>query len=110
VRENPKFPPLIGYARVSKADGLQVLDLQCDALIAAGVAERHIYNDITSGKIDNRPGLASCLRSRAWTRRWAQAEEDACETQARNYATNALSPRCAGQIVATRGRKILASK
>ena len=28
---------LIGYARVSKADGSQSLDLQCDALIAAGV-------------------------------------------------------------------------
>ena len=28
---------LIGYMRVSKADGSQVLDLQRDALIAAGV-------------------------------------------------------------------------
>ena len=28
---------LIGYARVSKADGSQALDLQRDALIAAGV-------------------------------------------------------------------------
>ena len=28
---------LIGYMRVSKADGSQVLDLQHDALIAAGV-------------------------------------------------------------------------
>jgi DNA invertase Pin-like site-specific DNA recombinase len=28
---------LIGYARVSKADGSQSLDLQRDALIAAGV-------------------------------------------------------------------------
>ena len=34
--------PLIGYTRVSKADGSQVLDLQRDALIAAGVAERHM--------------------------------------------------------------------
>ena len=28
---------LLGYARVSKADGSQVLDLQRDALLAAGV-------------------------------------------------------------------------
>jgi DNA invertase Pin-like site-specific DNA recombinase len=28
---------LLGYMRVSKADGSQVLDLQRDALIAAGV-------------------------------------------------------------------------
>ena len=34
---------LIGYARVSKADGSQSLDLQRDALIAAGVAEDQIY-------------------------------------------------------------------
>ena len=30
---------LIGYARVSKADGSQLLDLQRDALIGVGVAE-----------------------------------------------------------------------
>lgn len=28
---------LIGYMRVSKADGSQVVDLQSDALVAAGV-------------------------------------------------------------------------
>ena len=28
---------LLGYARVSKADGSQVLDLQRDALLVAGV-------------------------------------------------------------------------
>ncbi len=28
---------LIGYMRVSKADGSQAVDLQCDALVAAGV-------------------------------------------------------------------------
>jgi DNA invertase Pin-like site-specific DNA recombinase len=49
--------------RVSKADGSQVLDLQRDALIAAGVAERHIYSDTASGKNDDRPGLAACLQS-----------------------------------------------
>ena len=55
--------PLIGYMRVSKADGSQVLDLQRDALIAAGVAERHMYSDTASGKLDERPGLAACLQS-----------------------------------------------
>ena len=36
---------LIGYARVSKADGTQLLDLQVDALVAAGVEEERIYED-----------------------------------------------------------------
>ena len=58
-----RSPPLIGYMRVSKADGSQVLDLQRDALIAAGVAERHLYSDTASGKKDDRPGLAACLQS-----------------------------------------------
>ena len=33
---------LVGYVRVSKADGSQVTDLQRDALKAAGVTARHI--------------------------------------------------------------------
>ena len=40
---------LIGYARVSKTDGSQLLDLQRDALIGAGVAEERIYGDRVSG-------------------------------------------------------------
>src|SRR5262249_18114577 len=55
--------PLIGYMRVSKADGSQVLDLQRDALTAAGVSERHLYSDTASGKQDDRPGLAACLQA-----------------------------------------------
>ncbi len=54
---------LIGYQRVSKADGSQVLDLQRDALLAAGVSPEHIYEDMCSGSKDDRPGLASCLKS-----------------------------------------------
>ena len=54
---------LIGYARVSKADGSQTLDLQCDALINAGVSEERIYTDLASGKKDNRPGLIDCLKA-----------------------------------------------
>ena len=55
--------PLIAYMRVSKADGSQVLDLQRDALLVAGVSERHIYSDTASGKKDDRPGLAACLQA-----------------------------------------------
>lgn len=54
---------LIGYMRVSKADGSQVLDLQHDALIAAGVETGHVYEDKASGSRDDRPGLAACLKS-----------------------------------------------
>ena len=49
--------------RVSKADGSQTLDLQQDALDAAGVPERNIYSDMASGKRDDRPGLESCLKA-----------------------------------------------
>lgn len=54
---------LIGYMRVSKADGSQSTGLQRDALIAAGVDTDHIYEDIASGKNDDRPGLAACLKA-----------------------------------------------
>jgi len=54
---------LIGYARVSKADGSQSLDLQRDALLAAGVGVDQIYTDKASGKKDDRPGLDACLRA-----------------------------------------------
>lgn len=54
---------LVGYVRVSKADGSQVLDLQRDALHASGVAPQHIYEDRASGKADDRPGLAACLKA-----------------------------------------------
>jgi len=54
---------LIGYARVSKADGSQVLDLQRDALVEAGVSAKDIYEDKASGKRDDRPSLAACLKA-----------------------------------------------
>lgn len=54
---------LIGYMRVSKADGSQILDLQRDALLNAGVSPDHLYEDFASGKNDDRQGLASCLKS-----------------------------------------------
>ena len=54
---------LIGYMRVSKADGSQVFDLQRDALLAAGVEPSRLYQDQASGKKDDRPGLEACLKS-----------------------------------------------
>jgi DNA invertase Pin-like site-specific DNA recombinase len=54
---------LIGYMRVSKADGSQSLDLQRDALIKAGVGESDIYEDMASGKNDGRPGLTMALKA-----------------------------------------------
>ena len=54
---------LIGYARVSKADGSQSLDLQRDALAVAGVQPDRIYEDQASGARDDRPGLDACLRA-----------------------------------------------
>jgi DNA invertase Pin-like site-specific DNA recombinase len=54
---------LIGYARISKADDSQVLDLQIDALVEAGVDKEQIYTDKISGVKDNRPGLDNCLKA-----------------------------------------------
>ena len=54
---------LIGYARVSKADGNQVLDLQIDALTKEGVNKENIYTDKISGSKDQRPGLENCLKT-----------------------------------------------
>ena len=50
---------LVGYVRVSKADGSQVNDLQLDALLAAGVDPQHFYEDAASGKREDRPGLVA---------------------------------------------------
>jgi DNA invertase Pin-like site-specific DNA recombinase len=54
---------LIGYARVSKADGSQLMDLKRDALAAAGVEAARIYEDRASGRKDQRPGLTACLKA-----------------------------------------------
>jgi DNA invertase Pin-like site-specific DNA recombinase len=54
---------LIGYARVSKADGSQSLDLQMDALRRAGIAPEQSYTDHASGAREDRPGLMACLKA-----------------------------------------------
>ena len=52
---------LIGYMRVSTRE--QKLDLQRDALLAAGVPAGYLYDDIASGAKQARPGLAACLKA-----------------------------------------------
>ena len=52
---------LVGYMRVSTDGDRQVLDLQRDALLAAGVDERHLFEDRASGSRDDRAGLAKAL-------------------------------------------------
>lgn len=54
---------LIGYMRVSKADGSQILDMQRDSLLAAGIDAEHMYEDLASGSLDARPGLLNCLKA-----------------------------------------------
>ena len=52
---------LIGYMRVSTDGDRQSTDLQRDALVSAGVDERHIFEDKASGSKDDRVGLAKAL-------------------------------------------------
>ena len=54
---------LTGYALVSKTDGSQLLDLQRDALIDAGVAADRIYEDRVSGRKDYWLDLEACLKA-----------------------------------------------
>jgi DNA invertase Pin-like site-specific DNA recombinase len=51
----------IGYARVSTED--QRMDMQVDALIAAGVSPDHIFQESISGVKSKRPELQSCLKA-----------------------------------------------
>jgi DNA invertase Pin-like site-specific DNA recombinase len=52
---------LVGYMQVSQDNDRQTTDLQRDALIEAGVDERHLFEDKASGLRDDRPGLAQAL-------------------------------------------------
>ena len=53
----------IGYARISKSDGSQSLDLQIDALTKDGVVVDNIYSDQISGVKEKRDGLENCLKA-----------------------------------------------
>ncbi len=53
---------LIGYMRVSSDTDRQNTDLQKDALLKAGVDERHIFEDKASGAKDDRKGLIEMLK------------------------------------------------
>ena len=52
---------LIGYMRVSSDTDRQNTNLQRDALLAAGIDQRHLFEDRASGARDDRPGLAKAL-------------------------------------------------
>src|SRR5215475_12791301 len=52
---------LLGYLRGSTRE--QKLDLQRDALLAAGVPAGYLYDDVASGAKQARPGLAACLKA-----------------------------------------------
>lgn len=54
---------LVGYMRVSKADGSQSTDLQRDALLTAGIDPAQLYEDKASGKKDDRPQLLACVKA-----------------------------------------------
>ena len=55
---------LIGYARGSRADGSQSLDLQRGTLRAEGIDDpSNLYHDFASGLRAERPGLTSCVRA-----------------------------------------------
>lgn len=53
----------VGYMRISKSDGRQTLALQRDALVEAGVDPTRLYEDMASGRQDDRPGLTACCKA-----------------------------------------------
>jgi len=52
---------VVGHMRVSTDGDRQVMDLQRDALLAADVDERHLFEDRASGGRGDRAGLADAL-------------------------------------------------
>ena len=52
---------LVGYMRVSSESDRQTTNLQRDALLAAGVDNRHLFEDHASGAKDDRPGLKQVM-------------------------------------------------
>jgi DNA invertase Pin-like site-specific DNA recombinase len=60
----------VGYMRVYSDSDRQSTNLQRDALLAAGVDERHLFEDHAPGAKDDRRGLisarATCWSSGSW--------------------------------------------
>ena len=54
---------LVGYMRVSSADDRQTVDLQRDALVAAGVDPRNLHTDKASGARDDLKARGIAFRS-----------------------------------------------
>ncbi|HYW43334.1 MAG TPA: recombinase family protein [Bryobacteraceae bacterium] len=51
----------VGYVRLSSETDRQNSDLQRDALLAAGIDSRHLFEDRASGARADRPGLTQAL-------------------------------------------------
>jgi hypothetical protein len=54
---------LLSYLRLPKADGSQAVDLQRDALLAAGVEPGHLYGDHAAERLGDRLGLMAVLEA-----------------------------------------------
>ena len=100
---------LIGYARVSKADGSQLLDLQRDALIDAGVVADRIYEDRASGRKDHRPGLDSLSEGPAAGQHDGRVEARPAGARSEapgEHGGRAARPRCGFRVLAGAGAEI----
>ncbi len=51
---------MIGYLRIPKRNGSELLKAQRRALQAAGVPDTAVFEDVASGRWDPRPGLIAC--------------------------------------------------
>jgi DNA invertase Pin-like site-specific DNA recombinase len=54
---------VIGYVGASRADDSQVLELQHETLLGAGIPAIHHYGDHATGRCDDRAGLEACLKA-----------------------------------------------
>lgn len=70
---------LVGYMWVSSDGKRQTTDLQRDALLGAGVDERHLFEDYAGGSRDDRPGLALAQFEGALARKRVKAGLDAAQ-------------------------------
>lgn len=54
---------VIGYVGASRSDGSQVLELQHETLLGAGIPAIHYYGAHATGRCDDRPRLEACLKA-----------------------------------------------